>query len=62
MKLMDLDNERLRKKVFEKEKRKGQNKLTSGHAQHMTANDNLDLLAQQDWESGMKYVFKEAAP
>ena len=32
MKLMDLENERLRKQVFEKGKRKMQNKFTSGHA------------------------------
>lgn len=62
MKLMDLENERLRKQVFEKGKRKNQNKLTSGHARHMTAAENLDLLARKDWESGMKDVFKEAAP
>lgn len=37
MKLMDLENERLRKQAFEKGKRKNQNKLTSGRAQHMTA-------------------------
>jgi hypothetical protein len=62
MKLMDLENERLRKQVFEKGRRKNQNKLTSGHARHMTAAKNLDLLARQDWERGMKDVFKEAAP
>jgi hypothetical protein len=28
----------------------------------MTATKNLDFLAQQDWERGMKDVFKEAAP
>ena len=28
----------------------------------MTAAENLDLLARQDWESQMKDVFKEAAP
>ena len=62
MKLMDLENERLRKKVFEKGKRKNQGKLTSGHARHMTAAENLDFLARQDWESRMKDVFKEVAP
>ena len=62
MKLMDLENERLRKRAFEKEKRKAQNKRSSGQARHMTAAENLDLLARQDWESRMKDVFKEAAP
>jgi hypothetical protein len=45
MKLMDLENERLRKQAFEKAKQKNQNKLTSGHAHHMTAAENLDFLA-----------------
>jgi hypothetical protein len=62
MKLMDLENERLRRRAFEKEKRKTQNKRSSGHARHMTAAENLDLLAHQDWESKMKDIFKEAAP
>ena len=62
MKLMDLENERLRKHILDKGKRKNQNKCTSGHARHMMAAENLDLLARQDWESGMKDVFKEAAP
>jgi hypothetical protein len=62
MKLMDLENERLRKQVFERAKRKTQNKPTSGRAHHMTATKNLDFLAQQHWERGMKDVFKEAGP
>jgi hypothetical protein len=62
MKLMDLENERLRKQVFERAKRKTQNKLTSGHACHMTATENVDFLARQNWERGMKDVFKEAGP
>jgi hypothetical protein len=62
MKLMDLENERLRKRAFGKEKRKAKNAQSSGQARHMTAAENLDLLARQDWESRMKDVFKEAAP
>jgi hypothetical protein len=62
MKLMDLENERLRKQILERGKRKNQSRLTLERARHMTATENLDLLAQQDWESGMKDVFKEAAP
>jgi hypothetical protein len=62
MKLMDLENERLRKWAFEKENQKNNNKLTSGHARHMMAAENLGFLAQCDWESGMKNSFKEAAP
>jgi hypothetical protein len=60
--LMDLENEKLRKQVFERAKRKTQNKLTSGCARHMTATENLDFLARQDWERRMKDVFKEAGP
>ena len=45
MKLMDLENERLRKQAFEKEKQKNWDKLTSGHARHMIAAETLDLLA-----------------
>lgn len=62
MKLMDLENERLRKRVFEKENRSKQSKLTSARARHMTAIEMLDFLARQDWESRMKDVFKELAP
>ena len=62
MKLMDLENERLRKQLLEKGKKKTQNRLTSGRARHMTAAEHLDLMARQDWESGMKDVFKEVAP
>jgi hypothetical protein len=45
MKLIDLKNEGLRKQIFEKGKRKTQSKLTSGRARHMTAAENLNLLA-----------------
>ena len=62
MKLMDLENERLRKQVFERENRSKQSKLTSAQARHMTAIEMLDFLARQDWESQMKDVFKELAP
>jgi hypothetical protein len=62
MKLTDLENKRLRKQVFDRAKRKTQNKLTSGRARHMTATENLDFLARQDWERGMKDVFREAGP
>jgi hypothetical protein len=41
IKLMDLENERLRKQAFEKGQQKKLNKLTSGHARHMTAEENL---------------------
>jgi len=62
MKLMELENERLRKRAFEKTGRKKQNMPTTGRARHMTAAENLDWLAHHDWENLMKDVFKEAAP
>jgi hypothetical protein len=62
MKLMELENERLRKRAFEKKGRKKQNMHTAGLARHMTAAENLDWLARHDWESLMKDLFKEAAP
>jgi hypothetical protein len=46
MKLMDLENERLRQKAFAKEKQKAtRKKLTSGQAHHMTAPEMIDHLA-----------------
>ena len=62
MKLMDLENKRLQKQAFEKEKQKHPHKLSSGHTWHMTAAEHLDLLAQQDWEGCMKNIFKEVVP
>ena len=61
MKLMELENERLRKSAFEKKGQKKQNMPASGCARHMTGAENLDWLARHDWESLMKDVFKEAA-
>ena len=62
MKLMDLENERLQKKAFAKDKRKTAKKMfTSGQAWHMTAPEMIDLLARQTWESAMADVFKEAS-
>ncbi|KIL55149.1 hypothetical protein M378DRAFT_18199 [Amanita muscaria Koide BX008] len=62
MKLMDLENERLRKKAFAKDQRKtAKRKLTSGQARHMTAPEMIELLARQTWESAMADVFKEAS-
>ena len=63
MKLMDLENEKLRKRAFEKDKRKAAKwKLTSRQARHMTGDEMLDSLARYDWESKMSDLFKEASP
>jgi hypothetical protein len=61
MKLMDLENERLRQKAFGKDQRKARKKLASGQARHMTAPEMMDLLARQTWETVMGDVFKEAS-
>jgi hypothetical protein len=62
MKLMDLENERLRQKAFAKDQRKAaKRKLTSGQARHMTAPEMLDQLARQTWECKMGDLFKEAS-
>jgi hypothetical protein len=62
MKLMDLENERLRQKAFAKDQQKAaRSKLTSGQACHMTAPEMLDSLARQTWESTMGDLFKEAS-
>jgi DDE superfamily endonuclease len=62
MKLMDLENERLRQKAFSKDKQKAANKKqNSGQARHMTAPEMMDLLARQTWESAMGDLFKEVS-
>ncbi|KZP07205.1 hypothetical protein FIBSPDRAFT_965817 [Athelia psychrophila] len=55
--LMEKENERLRKRLFDKGKKPS--KKTSGHARHMTSNEMLDALARDEWASLMKEVFKE---
>ena len=61
MKLMDLENERLRQKAFTKNQQKATKKLASGQACHMTAPEMMDLLARKTWESAMGDLFKEAS-
>ena len=56
--LMDNKNRQLRKCLFNKEKKPGK-KLTSGHARHMTNEENLMKLAKMDWVAVMKEVFKD---
>jgi hypothetical protein len=62
MKLMDLKNEKLRKRVFAREEQKTKKKLVAGRARHMTVEENLDMLAREDWEKSMKDIFKKLAP
>lgn len=57
--LMEKENERLRKRLFNKDKKPS--KKTSGHARHMTSEEMLDALARDEWASKMAEVFKETA-
>jgi hypothetical protein len=59
VKLMDLENEQLRKQAFEKGKHKSHTTASSGQARHMTAKDNLVELAKMDWCDAMKDVWRE---
>lgn len=63
MKLMDLENGRLRKRAFAKEKKKSEKKeTTQGHARLMTGVENLDALAEKDFMKQWKEVVKELSP
>ena len=48
--LMDLENEKLRQKLFSKSKKKKDKRITSD-AQHMTSNEVLDTLAKAEWDA-----------
>ena len=58
--LMDGEAERLRQLAFGKQKKR-KKQQTSSHPRHMTGDENLEVLARADWETGMKAVFQEAA-
>lgn len=61
LKLMDGENERLRKVAFAKEeKRMRKKELTTVHPRHMTDTEMLEKLAQGDWKKKMKDVHQEA--
>ena len=62
MKLMDLENERLRKRAFARDQQKLKKHYTTNHARHMTAEENLELLAREEWERKMKVVYKQLSP
>ena len=57
-KLMDKENERLRKQLYTK-KNKHNKKERAGFARHMTSKENLIELAKEDWVAMMKLVWKE---
>lgn len=60
MHLMDIENGRLQIQLFNKAKKPS--KKLSSHSRHLTAEENLDLLARAQWEQSMKAVLKEAMP
>jgi hypothetical protein len=57
-KLMDKENERLRKRLYEKTNKRTK-KQTSGLSRHMTSEESLDALAREEWALAMKEVFKD---
>jgi len=57
MKLMDAENERLRKRAFAKKTRKRIE--GSGHARHMTAEENLTALELESRKTLWRAVLKE---
>jgi hypothetical protein len=59
MVLMKSQNEQLRQLAFTKQKKYKKTQTTS-HPQHMTGAEDLEVLAQADWDAAMKGVFQEA--
>lgn len=57
-KLMELENERLRKRLYNKSNKPGKRQKT-GFARHMTSEENLEALARDVWVSAMKEIFKD---
>ena len=63
MTLMDMENGRLRKRAYAKEKKKAEKKeTTQAHARLMTGTENLDALAEKDFMKQWKEVAKELVP
>lgn len=58
---MELENEKLRVKLYNKSQKKKDKWITS-EAWLMTSEEILDLLAKSKWSAVMKLVFKEAKP
>ena len=56
-KLMDSENERLRKQLYNRQN-KPKKKQATGFARHMTSEENLVALAREEWQAAMKEVFK----
>ena len=56
-KLMDKENERLRKQLFDKSHKPSKKQSTL--SRHMASEESLDALAREEWGSAMKIVFKD---
>ena len=54
--LMDQENGCLRRQLFDKQKK--QKKTMAAYARHMMSEECLEALAQDEWKSKMKEVFK----
>jgi hypothetical protein len=62
MKLMDMENERLRIKLFQKASKKNKSLPVAGSARHMTSEEMLELLALEEWKRVIKAAHKEMGP
>lgn len=58
MRLMDIENENLRRQLFGQEKTV-KKKLHSGHARLLTGEESLAALARYDWEKALKAVLTD---
>lgn len=56
-KLMDKENERLRKELYNRQN-KPKKRLATGFARHMTSEDSLIALAREEWSVAMREIFK----
>ena len=57
--LMNIENERLRRVIFGRRDSKKARAEVSGKARHMTAEENIQALAEYDWAFKMRAVFGE---
>jgi hypothetical protein len=57
MVLMDRENGRIRGQLFNKSN-KPKKKTTTSMARHMTSDENMLVLAREDWEAKMREIFK----
>jgi len=58
-KLMEVENQRLRRVIFGRRDSKKARAEVSGKARHMTAEENIQALAEYDWAFKMRSVYAE---